>query len=113
MDNVSILERANAAILKGDYESFLTYCSEDTVWRLVGYGILWGKVDVRNFLLENFKDPPKFDVWKFIPEGDYVTIIGKIQNKTKDGKSFKSSYCNVWKIQDGKLAELTALYVRN
>jgi hypothetical protein len=31
-----VLENANAAIAAGNYEEFLTFCTEDTEWTFVG-----------------------------------------------------------------------------
>ncbi len=34
--NKQILEQANAAVIAGDYEGFLSYCTEDTEWNFIG-----------------------------------------------------------------------------
>lgn len=34
MTNKEILEKANSAIAKGDYEDFLTFCADDVIWIL-------------------------------------------------------------------------------
>jgi hypothetical protein len=39
----AILEKANAAIVKGDFEGFLVFCTEDTKWTFVGEKTISGK----------------------------------------------------------------------
>mgnify|MGYP002777226085 FL=1 len=35
-NNKAILEQANAAIAQGNYEGFLSFCTDDTEWTFVG-----------------------------------------------------------------------------
>lgn len=87
MDNKAILEEANAFVSKGDYERFLTYCTEDTQWTFVGEQILQGKEAVRQYMVATYVEPPKFNAEHAIAEGDFVTVIGKISLKSKDGST--------------------------
>jgi len=43
MKNIRILQIANEFIAKGDYESFLAYCTADTKWVFVGIVYSMGK----------------------------------------------------------------------
>ena len=36
LSNKALLEEGNAEITNGNYEGFLTFCTEDTVWTFVG-----------------------------------------------------------------------------
>ena len=45
--NKAILEKANAAIARGDFEGFLQFCTDDTVWIFIGERTLVGKAAVR------------------------------------------------------------------
>ena len=44
--NKAILEEANAAIAQGNYEGFLSFCTDDTEWTFVGDRTLKGKAAV-------------------------------------------------------------------
>ena len=46
--NKDTLLRANASMTRGDYEGFLSLCTEDTQWTFVGDRTLEGKVVVRD-----------------------------------------------------------------
>ncbi|MDQ0640934.1 ketosteroid isomerase-like protein [Pedobacter sp. W3I1] len=106
-----MLESAKAAIAKGDYEGFLSYCTEDTVWNFIGEQVLNGKDAVRKYMDEVYAEPPKFRVENLITEGDFVVAVGKINLKNKEGNSVDYAYCDVWRLRDGKLHDLKAFVV--
>jgi len=112
MDHKTVLEKANAAISKGDYETFLSYCSENTKWIFVGDQTLSGKEEVRNYLADAYREPPKFDVEYMISEGDFVTAVGVISLLNEDNQWTDYDYCDVWRFQDGKMAELRGFVIR-
>jgi ketosteroid isomerase-like protein len=66
MNNKQILETANAAITQGDYEGFLSFCADDTIWTFVGEQTLHGKEAVRQYMAATYLEPPKFRVENLI-----------------------------------------------
>ncbi|WP_316804322.1 nuclear transport factor 2 family protein [Pedobacter nototheniae] len=111
MINKKILQNANEAIAAGDYEKFLSFCTDDTNWIFVGDQTLKGKEAVRAYFKTAYIEPPKFMVETLIEEGEFVTAVGKISMKDKDGKMVDFNYCDVWKFRDGKLFELQAFVI--
>ncbi len=107
-----ILERANEAIARGDYEAFLAFCSEDTLWTFVGETVLRGKQAVRKYMAEVYVEPPKFIVENMIAEGEFVTALGRICIRDEDGHMVDNAYCDVWRFQNGKMAELKAFVIK-
>ncbi len=107
----AILEKANAAIVEGDFEGFLKFCTEDTEWTFVGDRTLKGKEAVRQWMATTYKEPPVFEVRHLIAEGDFVTAVGGITLKDDDGKAGTHAYCDVWRFRDGRMAELQAFVV--
>ena len=105
------LEQANAAIAVGDYEGFLAHCTDDTVWHLVGERTLRGKEAVRRHITATYLEPPRFTVTQLIAAGDFVAAIGDIAVTDAAGRVTHSAYCDVWRLWDGKLAELRAFVV--
>lgn len=112
MTNKEILQAANAAVTNGDNEGFLTFCTDTVVWTFVGEQTLAGKEAVRQYMAEAYSEPPKFHVENLIAEGNYVTAIGNIDLKDQDGTLTHYSYCDVWRFEDGKMAELTAFVIK-
>lgn len=109
--NKAVLSKANEAIVRGDFEGFLAFCTDDTVWTFVGDRTLEGKEAVRQYMAEAYREPPVFRVDRMIAEGDDLTALGEITLKDEDGKATHHAYCDVWRFQDGKLAELRAFVV--
>lgn len=112
-NNKAILEEANAHVAKGEYEKFLTFCTEDTKWIFLGDQILEGKEAVRQYMATTYIEPPKFMVEQAIAEGDFVTVVGKISLLGQDGKSVEYDYCDVWRFENGKMAEVKAFVIAN
>lgn len=109
--NKEILEQANAAISKGDFEGFLALCTEDTVWKFEGERTLRGRAAVRQWMTTAYKEPPTFEVQRMIAEGDFVAALGEITLKDQEGKAVRHAYCDVWRFSAGKMAELRAFVV--
>lgn len=113
MNNKEILQKANSLITKGDYEGFLSFCTEDTKWSFVGDQILNGKDEVREYMEKAYVEPPKLMVDHLIAENDFVTAVGKISMKNRDGETLEYFYCDVWKFKNNKMEELTAFVIEN
>lgn len=112
IENKEVLQAANAAVTKGDNEGFLAFCTDAVVWNFVGDQTLSGKAAVRQYMADTYWEPPKFDIETMIAEGDYVTAVGKIDLKDQDGNLAHYSYCDVWRFENGKMAELTAFVIK-
>jgi uncharacterized protein len=110
-NNKAILEQGNAAITAGNNERFLDLCTEDTVWTFVGDKTLTGKEAVRQWMAAEYVEPPHNTVTHLIAEGDFVTAMGHLAMKDKDGNLAHYEYCDVWRFQDGKMAELKAFVI--
>lgn len=112
-NNKAILEKANEAVTYGDNEGFLAFCTEDTTWTFVGDTVLNGKEAVRQYMKKAYINPPKFVVENMVAEGEFVTAFGKISMKDEGGKTIQYSYCDVWRFNDGKMAELKAFVIED
>ncbi|WP_219222740.1 nuclear transport factor 2 family protein [Pedobacter antarcticus] len=111
-NNKEILTKANAAVSDGDYERFLSFSADDVVWTFIGEETLEGKEAVRQYMLRTYLEPPKFKIDNLIAEGDFVTAVGEISIKDKDGKTNHYLYCDFWRFSGGKMAELKAFVVK-
>ena len=109
--NKAILEKGNAAITRGNYEGFLSSCTDDTVWTFVGDKTLEGKEAVRQWMAAEYAEPPENTVTNLIAEGDFLTALGEMVVKDRDGKATTSSYCDVWRFREGKIVELKAFVI--
>ncbi|MDD7886749.1 nuclear transport factor 2 family protein [Flavivirga sp. 57AJ16] len=112
-NNKIILQKANEAVSKGNYEEFLQYCTDDTKWIFVGDQVLNGKEAVRKWMSNEYIEPPQNDVKNLVAENDYLTAIGQIAVMNENGENIKYSYCDVWRFRDGKMAELIAFVIEH
>lgn len=111
MSHKTVLEKANTAISEGDHETFLSYCTENTLWNFVGDQTLSGKEEVRRYMAEAYKSPPKFNVEHMIGEGHYVTAVGTISILNNDNQWIEYDYCDVWRFENGLMAELRGFVI--
>ncbi|NMF63997.1 nuclear transport factor 2 family protein [Brasilonema octagenarum] len=111
-NNKAILAAANAAIAQGNYEGFLSFCADDTKWTFVGDKTLNGKDAVRQWMVTEYVEPPLNIVANLIAEGDFVTALGNITLKDKDGKASDYSYCDIWRFRGDKIVELRAFVIK-
>lgn len=109
--NKTILREANAAVTRGDNEGFLSFCADDIEWTTIGEQTLKGKDAVRQWMTTTYVEPPKFTVTNLISEGDFLTALGEITVKDKDGKATHYTYCDVWRFRGDKMAELKAFVI--
>ncbi|KFF21651.1 nuclear transport factor 2 family protein [Chryseobacterium sp. JM1] len=111
MDHKTVLKKANSAISEGDHETFLAYCMEHIKWTFMGDQVLSGKDEIRQYMADTYKKPPKFNVELMIEEDDYVTAVGIISLFNEDGQWIAYDYCDIWRFEDGQMAELKAFVV--
>jgi len=111
MNNAAILHKANEFVKKGDNEHFLTYCTQNTKWVFTGERVLNGKKEVRQYMKEFYIEPPVFTVDKTIEQGDFVVVQGEITLKSANGIYNHYEYCDVWRFESGKIAELKAYVI--
>jgi len=109
--NKNVLQQANAAVNRGDNEGFLAHCTEDLIWSTVGGDTLRGKEAVRAWMVDGYAEPPTFTVRELIAEGDMVVALGDIESTGDDGQPVQNAYADVWRLRDGKLAELRAFVI--
>ena len=105
------LEKANAAILKRDFEGFLKFCTEDTCWTFEGDKRLTGKDAVRRWMETAYTEAPDFKVSHMIADGEYLAALGEIMVKGDQGQPVRHSVCDVWRFRDGLMAELRAFVI--
>ncbi|WP_221393793.1 nuclear transport factor 2 family protein [Dyadobacter sp. NIV53] len=109
--NKIILQKGNAEISEGNYEGFLSLCSEDTEWTFVGDTVLKGKEAVRQWMAKTYIKPPKVTVTILISEGDFLTATGDVTVTDKEGKETRNAYCDIWRFRGEELVELTAFVI--
>ncbi|MDV6167130.1 nuclear transport factor 2 family protein [Flavobacterium sp. DG1-102-2] len=111
MDNKEILLAANAAVSRGDNNGFLAFCAEEIIWEFVGEQTLQGKKAILEYMESTYLEPPKFNVENLVAEGEYVTAVGNITIKDKQGNPTAYDYCDLWRFRNGKMVALKAFVI--
>jgi ketosteroid isomerase-like protein len=110
--NKKIVISAINKIKEKDYSSFSGYLAENVKWNIVGMPLINGKNEfikaVETLQLDNFES---FNIRNIISDREFVVIVsGNNDSKTKD-KCDRTSYCDIYKVYDGKICELTTYMV--
>jgi uncharacterized protein len=111
--NKEIIETVNAAFAENNVEKFLSFCTDDVEWTMVGDKTVKGKEAIRQWMASMGNlEPPKFTVSNVIAEGDFVTNYGDMTTRDKDGKIEPWSFCDIYRFKGGKIAELRAFVIK-
>ena len=112
--NVNIVKKANDAIGAGDGEALLSLFSDDMEFRMRGStpfsGRLKGKqafAELFGRVAERLENMIKLKVNNLISAGEWVITEVKGDAKTKEGVPYQNTYCQIWRIQNGKITQLT------
>ena len=112
--NKQLLQDIFAALAQSDARPFVDAMAENFRWTMVGSN-KWartyaGKQAVVGELfaaLRRKMDRVTTVAHRFIAEGDHVVVEARGANTTRAGLPYCNSYCFVFRVADGKLAELT------
>lgn len=111
--NREIVEKVNSSFAEGNTEGFLSFCSDDLDWTMVGEKRVRGKDAVREWMssMEGM-EPPAFTVNHMIADGDLVACSGDMTMKGEDGKEGNYGFCDIYRFGDGEIKELTSYVVK-
>jgi ketosteroid isomerase-like protein len=111
--NKEIVGKVNDAFAENRPEDFLSFCSEDVRWTIIGDKTCNGKDAIREFMssMEGMA-PPTFTVDTIVAEGDSVVAHGDMKMAGKDGTVEPYSYCDIYGFRDGKISELSSFVVK-
>lgn len=110
MDNEQIFLNANQALGAGHYEEFITYCAEDITWENVGKNTFNGKAELLNYISSAYEGMT-FTTEISVKEDDIIVELGQIV--LGNGGNPSSSYCDVWKFQDGLIKQVRSFVINN
>jgi ketosteroid isomerase-like protein len=114
-ENKQLMEDVYTELAEGNGEPFVEALADDVRWTIIGTtewsGTWEGKVAVRERLLDplfaQFATRYRNRAIRVIAEGDCVVIECRGDVTTKEGRPYNNTYCNVFRLEDGKVRELT------
>jgi ketosteroid isomerase-like protein len=114
-ENKDLIRNMMAELGKGNSQAFLGAMAEDVRFTIMGTtkfsGTYNGKQDVVNKLLGPLSAQLEGGLTitpdNFIAEGDFVAMLARGNSKAKNGKSYNNHYCQIFRVANGKVQEIT------
>jgi uncharacterized protein len=107
-----IVVKVDAAFAENNVEGFLSFCTDDVEWTMVGDRTVKGKEDIRRWLTSMGSDPPSLSPSGVIAEGDFVSAYGNMTLKDKSGEAVQYSYCDIYRFRGDKIVELRSFVIK-
>lgn len=107
-ENKDLLRKISQAFATGDFTFAETYLADDVAWNILGNGTITGKKEVLEVSrMQQLQSFPVITIKNIVAEGDHVVIESTGKAKTKDGKDYNQTYCEVFRFKGEKLQEIT------
>ena len=103
-------------VSKGNHQAFIEAVTDNFTFTLIGTTQFSGTYRGIQEVFEKsigpvmslLKTKPRLVVDIIIAEGDYMVVVDHGEGGvTKEGKDYNNTYCNVIRMEDGKIAEVT------
>lgn len=103
-----LLKKISEEFAKGNLKFCEAYLADNIKWNILGSDTITGKekvLEVSKMLqLESF---PVIAIKNVVAEEDYVVVESTGKAKTKNGKLYNQTYCEVFRFNGEKLQEIT------
>jgi ketosteroid isomerase-like protein len=114
LENKQLLQDIFAATARGDSRPLVEAMAEDFRWTIAGNG-RWSRTYDKHAVLHELFPALRARIEgriKMIPQrvladGDHVVVEARGDNVTKAGAPYNNSYCFVFRLAGGKLADVT------
>lgn len=117
-ENKQLLKNIYDEMAKGNTAPFGEALADDVKWTLTG-STDWSKTydgkeavykELITPLFEKFADQYTTELVRMIAEDDFVSVEFKGKVTTKSGKPYNNSYCYIFRLENGKIAEITEYF---
>ncbi len=113
-ENKQLLQDIFTATARGDSRPLVEAMADDFRWTIAGSGRWARTYDKQAVMSELFpalrariEGRIRMIPQRVLADGDFVVVEARGDNVTKDGKPYNNSYCFVFRLTAGKLAEVT------
>jgi uncharacterized protein len=114
-ENKELVRNMFAELSKGNAQAFLDTMADNVRFTIIGgtkfSGTFNGKQELLNKLLmplgAQLEGGLTITPDNFIAEGDYVAMQARGNSRTKSGGTYNNTYCQVFRIANGKVQEVT------
>jgi uncharacterized protein len=117
-DNKGIVLSFYKAGDAGDVETAMALLSDQVSWTNIGSTDFSGTFDGKDDLAANLLGPVfsrlkagiKSTIDLMVAEGQYVVVQAQGAAETIDGKSYNNTYCHIFRIEGGKIDQVTEFF---
>jgi uncharacterized protein len=114
-ENKKLIQDMFAELSKGNAQAFLNNMADDVQFTIMGTTKYSGTCNGKQELLSKVLSPLSAQLEggltitpdNFIAEGDFVAMQARGKSTTKTGKSYNNTYCQVFRIVNGKVQQVT------
>lgn len=114
-DNKKLIETMFAELSRGNGAGYLERLADDVKFTIMGTtkysGMFNGKGEVVQKLLtplmSQLEGALALTVDRMVAEGDTVVVQARGRSTTKTGKPYNNSYCQVFRVEGGKVKSIT------
>lgn len=109
-DTRQFLREFNEYWVREDIRAILGTVTDDIIFSMVGSKSVSGKPEFEAFLGEmpDGNSNPSLSITNIIVDGDHAAVNGEISMTDTAGQRKTYGFCDVYRLEDGKVAELTA-----
>lgn len=116
--NKQIIQTFYEAGNRGDMEGCMALLADDITWTNIGTtkysGSFVGKKELTTKLLGpvfgRLKAGIQSTIDNVIAEGEFVVVQVRGRAETTEGRPYNNTYCHVFRLRDGKIAEVTEYF---
>jgi uncharacterized protein (TIGR02246 family) len=107
----AVLDRFYEAYLAGNAEGMLVMMADDAVVTFAGHGTFRGKDEIRRYMTWAGPQLPElsFNVQTKIVDGERAAVPWDETGRTKRGDIWNAIGCDLYRVVDGKVVELTCI----
>jgi len=114
-ENKQLIQNMFTELSKGDANAFLNNLADTLRFTIVGTTKFSGTFNGKQEFISKVLAPLSAQLEggltitpeNLIAEGDYVAMQARGKSTTKTGKSYNNTYCQVFRIANGKVQEVT------
>jgi ketosteroid isomerase-like protein len=113
-ENKQLIQTMFAELSKGNAEAFLSNMADNVRFTIIGTTKYSGTCNGKQELIQKVLAPLTAQLEggltitpeNFIADGDYVAMQARGKSTTKTGKSYNNTYCQVFRLANGKVQEV-------
>ena len=114
-ENKRLMQQIFAELATGNSQPLAEALADDVVWHVTGTTKFSGSYNGKSSLMNNLLAPLfsqlegryKNDADRFIADENYVAVECRGNSTTKSGLPYNNKYCFVFRLEDGKIREVT------